>query len=94
MNPNNADDSQLKTLAWRNAWDVPADLQKTAKDALLERDNAKRTQMYTELQQKVREQGPFTFLWQQTEVAGLRKNVQGFKLGPTFDTNFVGPVSK
>lgn len=94
VNPNNADDSQLKTLAWRNAWDVPADLQKTAKDALLERDNAKRTQMYTDLQQKVREQGPFTFLWQQTEVAGLRKNVQGFKLGPTFDTNFVGPVSK
>ena len=28
-------------------------------------------------------------LWQQTEVAGLRKNVQGYKLGPTFDTNFV-----
>jgi peptide/nickel transport system substrate-binding protein len=42
----------------------------------------------------VREQGPFTMLWQQTEVAGLRKNVQGFKLGPTFDTNFVAPVSK
>ena len=94
VNPNNADDSKLKTLAWRNAWDVPAELQDLSKGALLERDNAKRTQMYTELQQKVREQGPFTFLWQQTEVAGLRKNVQGFKLGPTFDTNFVAPISK
>ena len=55
---------------------------------------AKRAEMYGDLQKKVREQGPFTQLWQQTEVAGLRKNVQGFKLGPTFDTNFVGPVSK
>ena len=26
-NPNNADDSMNKTLAWRNAWDVPAELQ-------------------------------------------------------------------
>jgi len=94
VNPDNADDSQLKTLAWRNAWDVPAEMQEQAKAALLERDAAKRAEMYGELQKKVREQGPFTMLWQQTEVAGLRKNVQGFKLGPTFDTNFLAPVSK
>ena len=37
---------------------------------------------------------PFVIIFQQTEVAGLRKNVKGFKLGPTFDTNFVGPVSQ
>ena len=83
-----------KTLAWRNAWDVPADLQQQAKDALLERDAAKRGEMYAEIQKKVRDLGPFTFLWQETEVAGLRKNVKGFKLGPTFDTNFVAPVTK
>jgi peptide/nickel transport system substrate-binding protein len=94
VNSNNADDSQLKTLAWRNAWDVPADMQEQSKAALLERDAAKRSEMYADLQKKVREQGPFTMLWQQTEVAGLRKSVQGFKLGPTFDTNFVAPVSK
>ncbi|CAM5450655.1 hypothetical protein MAUB1S_07588 [Mycolicibacterium aubagnense] len=61
---------------------------------MLERDPAKRTQMYQDVQTKIREQGPFNFIWQQTEVAGLRKNVQGFKLGPTFDTNFVAPVTK
>lgn len=94
VNPNNADDSQLKTLAWRNAWDVPADMQEQSKAALLERDAAKRSEMYGDLQKKVREQGPFTMLWQQTEVAGLRKNVQGYKLGPTFDTNFLAPVTK
>jgi peptide/nickel transport system substrate-binding protein len=93
-NPNNADDSMNKTLAWRNAWDVPADIQQESKDALLERDAAKRAEMYADLQKKIREQGPFTFLWQQTEVAGLGKAVQGFKLGPTFDTNFLSPVSK
>ncbi|MCG7508936.1 ABC transporter substrate-binding protein [Mesorhizobium retamae] len=93
-NPNNADDSMNKTLAWRNAWDVPAEIQKESAAALLERDPAKRTQMYQDVQKKIREQGPFNFIWQQTEVAGLRKNVQGFKLGPTFDTNFVAPVTK
>lgn len=94
INPNNADDSMNKTLAWRNAWDVPADIQDASKAALLERDATKRAAMYAEVQKKVNEQGPFIFLWQQTEVAGLRKNVQNYKLGPTFDTNFVGPVTK
>ena len=93
-NPNNADDSMNNTLAWRNAWDVPADIQKESAAALLERDPAKRTQMYQDVQKKVLEQGPFSFIWQQIEVVGLRKNVQGFKLGPSFDTNFLAPVRK
>ena len=92
-NPNNADDSPNKTLAWRNAWDVP-ELTKETKAALLERDNAKRADMYKALQKTVLETSPFVLIFQQTEVAGLRKNVQGYKLGPTFDTNFVGPVTK
>ncbi|MCO5063408.1 MAG: ABC transporter substrate-binding protein [Rhizobiaceae bacterium] len=93
-NPNNADDSMNKTLAWRNAWDVPADMQQTVKDALTERDPDNRSEMYADLQQKVRDNGPFVLLWQEIEVAGLRKNIQGFQLGPTFDTNFVAPVTK
>ncbi len=93
-NPNNADNSMNKTLAWRNAWDVPADMQAQAKNALLERDTAKRAEMYADLQRKVRETGPFIMLWQETEVAGMRKNVQGLKLGPTFDTNFLAPITK
>jgi peptide/nickel transport system substrate-binding protein len=92
-NPNNADDSPNKTLAWRNAWDVPELTQKT-KAALLERDSAKRAEMYKELQKVVLETSPFILIFQQTEVAALRSNVKGYKLGPTFDTNFVAPVSK
>lgn len=92
-NPNNADDSPNKTLAWRNAWDVPELTEKT-KAALLESDNAKRAQMYTELQKTVLDTSPFVVMWQQTEVAGYRKNLKDFKLGPSFDTNFLGTVSK
>jgi peptide/nickel transport system substrate-binding protein len=92
-NPNNADDSPNKTLAWRNAWDVPELTEKT-KAALLERDSAKRADMYKELQKTFLDTSPFVVIFQQTEVAGLRANVQGYKLGPTFDTNFLAPVSK
>ena len=92
-NPNNADDSPTKTLAWRNAWDVPELTEKT-KAALLERDNDKRAQLYQELQKAVLETSPFVIVFQQIEVAGVRKAVQNYKLGLSFDTNFVGTVSK
>ncbi|UXN65822.1 ABC transporter substrate-binding protein [Phyllobacterium sp. A18/5-2] len=92
-NPDNSDAGTNKTLAWRNAWDVP-DLTKETKAALLERDGAKRAQMYQDLQKKVLETSPFILIFQQTEVAGLRSNLKGFKLGPSFDTNYVFNVSK
>ncbi len=92
-NPDNSDAGTNKTLAWRNAWDVP-DLTKETKAALLERDGAKRAQMYQDLQKKVLESSPFVLIFQQTEVAGLRSNLKGFKLGPSFDTNYVFNVSK
>ena len=92
-NPDNSDEGTNKTLAWRNAWDVP-ELSKKTKDALLERDSAKRADIYKELQKTVLENSPFILIFQQTEVAGLRGNVEGFKLGPSFDTNYVWNVSK
>jgi len=33
-------------------------------------------------------------LFQQVEVAGIAGNVKGYKLGPTFDSNFLAPISK
>ncbi len=92
-NPDNKDDAATKTLAWRNSWDVP-ELTAQTKAALLERDNAKRAEMYQKLQQESLETSPFVMIFQQTEVAGLRGNVKGYKLGPSFDTNFLAPVSK
>ncbi|RWE71263.1 ABC transporter substrate-binding protein [Mesorhizobium sp.] len=92
-NPDNSDAAKIKTLAWRNAWDIP-DLTKQTEAALLEKDSAKRADMYKDLQQKILDTSPFIIIHQQLEVAGLRKNLKGFALGPSFDTNFVGPVSK
>lgn len=92
-NPDNSDAAKIKTLAWRNAWDIP-DLTKQTEAALLEKDSAKRADMYKDLQKKILDTSPFVVIHQQLEVAGLRKNLKGFALGPSFDTNFVGAVSK
>ena len=92
-NPDNSDAGKSHTLAWRNSWDIP-ELTKQTEAALLEKDAAKRADMYKDLQQKILDTSPFVIIHQQLEVAGLRKNLKGFALGPSFDTNFVGSVSK
>lgn len=93
INYDNSDAGKNKTLAWRNAWDVP-ELTKQTQAALLEKDNDKRAAMYQELQKKVLESGPFVVIEQKTEIAGFSNKVKGLKLGPSFDTNYVFPVSK
>jgi peptide/nickel transport system substrate-binding protein len=92
-NPDNADDAKAKPLAWRNAWAIP-DLTKKADAAIMERDTAKRKAMYEEMQAEFRKTSPFIMLYQLTEVAAVRSNVDGFKIGPTSDTNYMFRVSK
>lgn len=92
-NPDNSDAGTVKTLAWRNTWEAP-ELEKETKAALLERDSAKRAAMYEDIQKKFLANSPFVVIFQQTEVAGYRKALSGFKLGPSFDTNYVGPIGK
>jgi peptide/nickel transport system substrate-binding protein len=92
-NPDNSDNAKIKTLAWRNAWDIP-DLTKQTEAALLEKDSGKRADMYKDLQQKILDTSPFVIIHQQLEVAGVRKSLKDFALGPSFDTNFVWSVSK
>ncbi|MDM9621218.1 ABC transporter substrate-binding protein [Rhizobium sp. S96] len=92
-NPDNSDAGTVKTLAWRNTWEAP-ELDKETKAALLERDSAKRAAMYEDIQKKFLANSPFVIIFQQTEVAGYRKSVKDFKLGPSFDTNYVGPIGK
>lgn len=92
-NPDNSDEGKTKTLAWRNAWD-PKELDAETKAALLEKDAAKRAAMYEDLQHKVLDSGPFVVIYQQIEVAAYSAKLQGFKLGPSYDTNLVAPISK
>jgi peptide/nickel transport system substrate-binding protein len=94
INYDNSDAGTNKTLAWRNAWDVPKEYSDAAKGALLEKDAAKRAAVYEDLQKKLLATSPFVFLFQQTEVAGYSSKLKNFKLGPSFDTNFVYTVSK
>src|SRR5690606_4018108 len=88
-NPDNSDDGKTKTLAWRNAWDIP-DLTQQTEAALLEKHSGQRAQVYKDLQRKVLETSPFVIIHQQLEVAGVSTRVENFRLGPRFDTNFVG----
>ncbi|MBS1182443.1 MAG: transporter, periplasmic oligopeptide-binding protein [Proteobacteria bacterium] len=92
-NPDNSDEGKTKTLAWRNAWD-PKELDAKTKAALLEKDTAKRGAMYEDLQRKVLESGPFVVIFQQIEVAAYSAKLKGFRLGPSYDTNLVAPISK
>lgn len=92
-NPDNADDAKAKPLAWRNAWAIP-ELTKQSDAAVLERDAGKRKKMYEDLQAEFRKTSPFIMLYQQTEVAAYRNNVDGLKLGPTFDSNYMFNASK
>ncbi len=92
-NTDNSDDARSKPLAWRNAWDIP-ELTKQADAAALERDAAKRAKAYQDIQAEFRRTSPFVMLFQQTEVAALRANVQGLRLGPTADSTYLFNVSK
>lgn len=92
-NPDNADNASNKTLAWRNAWEIPAMTEKTAA-AVLERDAGKRSELYRELQREHQQTSPFVILFQQIEVIAERSNVHGFLIGPTFDSNRYAGVTK
>jgi peptide/nickel transport system substrate-binding protein len=92
-NLDNADDAKSKPLAWRNSWAIP-ELTKMADAAVLERDPAKRRALYEALQADFRKTSPFVMLFQQTEVAAYRGNVDGLKLGPTSDSTYLFGVSK
>ncbi|MEJ1159287.1 ABC transporter substrate-binding protein [Prosthecomicrobium sp. N25] len=92
-NPNNADDAKSKPLAWRNAWDIPELTAKT-NAAALERDTAKRTAMYADIQNEFVKTSPFVMIWQQTDVALYRPNVEGFQIGKTSDNTALYVVTK
>ncbi|SDP80417.1 peptide/nickel transport system substrate-binding protein [Rhodoferax sp. OV413] len=93
QNADNSDEAKAKPLAWRNAWIVP-ELNAKADAAVLERDTGKRKAMYDEMQAEFRKTSPFIMLFQQTEVAAERSNVEGLKIGSTSDTTYMFKVSK
>ena len=92
-NADNSDEASAKPLAWRNAWDIP-ELTKETDAAMLEADPAKRAAIYEAEQKTVMDTGPFVTMFQEVEVSGLRKNVDGFIIGPSFNDNSFAHVTK
>jgi peptide/nickel transport system substrate-binding protein len=82
----NADGYLNSPLAKRNQWQSPerAAAVTAARD---EKDATKRAQMYMDLQKMALNESPYVILFQQVETAAVRKNVDGFIIGPTFDLN-------
>jgi len=92
-NPYNAEAAAVKTLAWRNAWEIPEMTRKT-QAAMMERDAAKRAQRYQDLQRQHQQTSPFVIMFQEVEVIAERKNVHGFVVGPAFDDYRYADVTK
>ncbi len=92
-NPDNSDDAEAKPLAWRNAWEIP-EMTAAADAAVLERDAAKRVEMYHALQSEHQKVSPFVIMFQETEIAALRSNVEGYIIGPSFNDNSFRGVTK
>lgn len=92
-NPDNSDDARAKPLAWRNAWDIP-EMTKVADAAVLERDADKRADMYLALQREHQQTSPFVIMFQEIENVAMRSNVRNFVIGPSFNDNRFGGVTK
>jgi peptide/nickel transport system substrate-binding protein len=93
MNEDNGDNAASKTLAWRNAWEIPA-MTRTISEAVLERDPAKRVATYEAAQREHQRTSPFVIMFQQIEVAARRRNVNGFELGIMSDMNTFAAITK
>ncbi len=93
MNEDNTDNAKSKTLAWRNAWDIPA-MTKTTSALVLEQDAKKREAGYQALQREHQKVSPFVIMFQEIETSARRKGVEGFILGPSFDNNFYYNIKK
>lgn len=92
-NPDNSDDTSAKTLAWRNAWDIPGETAET-RAAMLEPDAETRAEMYESLQRQSQENSPFVIMFQEIERIARRNDVEGFIIGPSFQDNSYANVTK
>ena len=93
VNPDNSDNSTMKTPAWRNAWSNPA-MMKAVADALVERDDKKRASMYENIQREFMARAPYIMLFEGVEVAAHRANVHGFAIGVTSEFDRYAGIAK
>lgn len=92
-NTDNSDHPKSKPMTWRNSWYIP-ELSLETDAAREEKDIAKRAQLYRDIQEKVRTEGPFVFLFQFNRQTAVRKNVKGFLPGALYDAVFYRLITK
>ncbi len=93
-NSDNSDENYQATTTWRNAWAVPDDMNKEVTAALAEADQAKRNEMYVDLQKKVQENSPIVIMFQAAYEVAMAPNVNGYVNGATSDFVYYRLVSK
>lgn len=81
LNTDNGPDAGNKTVAWRNSWKDDA-INALTQAAVKEPDEAKRTEMYKDLQRKVMADGPYVGLVQRIRQTAMRANVKDYTVGP------------
>ncbi len=93
-NPDNRDEAKLTgKLAWRNAWDIPA-MTKETRAAVIEKDTAKRAEMYRKIQKEHQMTSPFAIMFQQIIQTAMRDNVKGFVTGGAISNAHYWTVTK
>ena len=92
-NADNSDGSPQSTTTWRNSWHIP-EMSKKTMAALVERDAAKRLDMYRDLQKEVLASSPWAMTFQAQAQVALRDNVKGFVHGATNDLIVYRDVEK
>ncbi|HEX7967869.1 MAG TPA: ABC transporter substrate-binding protein [Stellaceae bacterium] len=93
LNEDNSDGAAKKTPAWRNAWSDPAMNARVAA-AMVERDAARRAELYRALQRAHQETAPFVFMFQLVDVAAHADTVDGFVIGPGPAENRYAGIAK
>ncbi|WP_160008886.1 ABC transporter substrate-binding protein [Rhizobium sp. 18055] len=82
-NPDNSDNTELKSPAWRQSWEIP-ELTKMVGEAVLEKDAIKREEIYQTLQRKVLDDGPYLLMFEPLDVSAVRTDVSGFVMSSKF----------
>jgi peptide/nickel transport system substrate-binding protein len=93
-NADNSDGNYQSTTTWRNGWAVPDELNKETLAARAEADQAKRSEMYLDLQKKVQANSPIVVMFQAAKQVALAKNVSGYVNGAMSDFVFYRLVTK
>ena len=92
-NPNNMENAEQMTLAWRNNWIMPQ-LTTATDQAVLIHDPGDRQEAYQRLQRRVQSDSPFIILFQEKALIATTGSVQGFVVGLTADQTMYANIIK